>query len=421
MTLTGTDAHPYSKLNLSNFDGNRGLPRHRWFEFKEGFSADLVRLAVADFGRRRRPAMIDTFAGSGTTLVEAGRMGLRATGIEVNPFLSFAASSKIVPSIKRVEHFRSVLDSLVQHTPKHLQSPLEGLSTFTEGRDSDKWLFNKDVLRSFTALQMAIRSRRSLAGPFELALLSALLECSNAKRDGKCLRYKTGWAEMSINSDDLRTCFRQNAGNVIEDLSDAGFDDSQIRVITGDCRAALKKIEPNSYDLWITSPPYLNSFDYSDVYRPELFAAGFVKSNEDLRRVRRDTICSHVQIKRQYSDVVSSVLLHPALESMAGRDLWNKNIPGMIRTYFSDLSFVCERMRMIVRPGGKAWIVVSTSAYAGVEVPVDLILADIASKAGWKLAGIYVLRQLRAAGQYWNTLGKGARPPLRESLIVLER
>jgi DNA modification methylase len=208
---------------------------------------------------------------------------------------------------------------------------------------------------------------------------------------------------------------------VIEDLCRETFDHTQLRVITGDCRASLPKLAPESYDLWVTSPPYLNSFDYSDVYRPELFAAGFVDTNSELRNIRRKTLCSHVQVKREYTDEICSSLLKPALDEMAGRKLWSPHLPGMIRTYFADLSLVCEQVHPLLRRGGKAWIVVSTSAYAGVEIPVDLILADVASKAGWNLCGIYVLRQLRAAGQHWNRLERGSRPPLRESLLVLEK
>ena len=52
------------------------------------------------------------------------------------------------------------------------------------------------------------------------------------------------------------------------------------------------------------SPPYLNSFDYSDVYRPELFAAGFVSANSKLRKIRKKTLCSHVQVKREYTEEI---------------------------------------------------------------------------------------------------------------------
>jgi hypothetical protein len=41
------------------------------------------------------------------------------------------------------------------------------------------------------------------------------------------------------------------------------------------------------------------------------------------------------------------------------------------------------------------WIVVSNSAYADTEIPVDLIFGDIGSKAGWFLKEIEVLKYLK--------------------------
>ena len=71
-----------------------------------------------------------------------------------------------------------------------------------------------------------------------------------------------------------------------------------------------------------------------------------------------------------------------------------------------------------MRRGGQVWLVVSTSAYGGVHIPVDLIVADAANQAGFDLEGVYKLRHLRAAGQQWKQF-KIVAPPLRESLVIL--
>jgi hypothetical protein len=65
-------------------------------------------------------------------------------------------------------------------------------------------------------------------------------------------------------------------------------------------------------------------------------------------------------------------------------------------------------------------IVVSTSAYKGVHIPVDLILADLGCEWGFTLKEVYVLRALRVAGQQQSDF-KQLGLPLRESLIVLKR
>lgn len=420
--FSAVNDHPYSTLRLYNFESNRDLPRHRWFPFKEGFSADLVKLAVGDLGRRHSLSLLDPFAGSGTTAVEGGYMGLPVTAVEVNPFLRFAIAAKCL-SVKTPESTlkRMIGEVLAEARPAD-RSPLEGNSTFVADEPlGQRGLFNVPVIREFAGLQACVRTRRQMGPALELALLSALLDCCNARRDGKCLRYLSAEKRRLFSARDLRMRFQERALQVVRDVAGSDFVSSGVRTILGDSRKVLSNLDSASHDLVITSPPYLNSFDYSDVYRPELFAGGFVSSNEDLRKLRLKTLCSHVQVKRDFSEAVESKLLEPVLKRLASTRLWNKNIPAMVRTYFADMATVLDQIRRITKRGGKAWIVVSSSAYGGVEIPVDLILSDIGCQKGWKLRGVYVLRQLRSAGQQWPQLGSGAKPPLRESLIVFDR
>jgi DNA modification methylase len=411
--------HSYP-ADLSNFSDNRELPRHRWFEFKEGYSAALVTRACDELRRKKKLRILDPFMGSGTALVSAGFLGHSAVGIEINPFLHFAATAKCERAVKKKIDALRVIDQLLKKRPYEIRSPLEGISTFTEQPGAEKWIFNRSVLRGFTALWNEIDPGTALAKPLKLALLSTLMDASNVRRDGKCVRYAKDWRKVGRTSADVRESFRTRAVQVIDDLAGQAFQRENLLAIRDDCRERLKRLETKSFDLFVTSPPYLNSFDYSDVYRPELFAGGFVRDNQQLRKIRVRTLRSHVQVKREYSESVESRLLSPVLDVLPEK-LWSKDIPGMIRSYFSDMRIVLDELYRVTKPSGQGWLVVSTSAYAGVEIPVDLILADIAVKSGWGLRGVYVLRQLRAAGQHWAHLEPGAKPPLRESLIVLKK
>ena len=414
--------HAYDDLHLSLFQGNLHLPRHRWFEFKEGFSEKLVRLAVTELAQtNRRLRILDPFVGIGTTLVAAGRMGIEATGIEVNPFLAFACRAKCSPDGWRRSTFQTRLDSVLTASRYELPSNLEGVSTFTEAPTNRQWLFNKSVLRGFAALSQAIQGAGRYRNPLKLALLASLAECCNARRDGKCLRYRKDWRKLGFTSADLREEFIKRAMVVFEDVHIDFFRHEGINAIGGDARKVLAGLPSDSHDILVTSPPYLNSFDYSDVYRPELFVGGFVRSNEALRRVRLGAIRSHVQVKWQAATEVASPLIPPLLSRMNMSKLWDKKLPSMVQSYFADLAQVMKHCARVVRQGGRAWIVVGTSAYCGVEIPVDLILADIAAHSGWSVKSVSVLRQLRAAGQQWSRIGDGLAPPLRESLVILER
>lgn len=418
--------NPFSGQGLSVFDHNLDLPRHRWYEFKEGFSENLIRQAVDEVSSSRNkhnPKLLDPFSGSGTTLVTSGHLGLSGTGIEVNPFLAFAAKAKCASGRWQTNEFENLVNTALHNSRHETPSPLEGLSTFTEKNGLDKWLFNRSVLRGYTSLDHALKNTGQYQLPLRLALIASLMECCNARKDGKCLRYKKDWQTKGMNSIDLRETFRAKASSIIQDLVEHKFKASGLNVIEGDTRSKLKRLKAQTYDLVVTSPPYLNSFDYSDVYRPELFAGGFATSNEELRGIRLKTLRSHVQVNWEPSVEVCSMMLPPILAQMKERDdkLWNVRLIDMVQSYFSDMNEVLKECGRLVRPKGQAWIVVSTSAYAGIEIPVDLILADIACKNGWVLRGVNVLRNIRCSSQHWDNIESGSKSTLRESLIILQK
>jgi hypothetical protein len=95
----------------------------------------------------------------------------------------------------------------------------------------------------------------------------------------------------------------------------------------------------------------------------------------------------------------------------------------MVQAYFEDMQLVLSRLRSRAGRGAAAWFVVSTSAYAGLEIPVDTILAELAERTGWHVRRIQTLRYLdRIANQQWSALSEGrSHPYLRESVVILDR
>ena len=407
--------------------GAATLPRHRWYFVKEAFSPDVVARAVEDSSVDLNDIVLDPFAGSGTVPLCCSAAKLQAIGVEVNPFLAAVARAKLL---------RTRPQTLLRHTPtvyrgavKGWPSPLESFSTFSADGGASKWLFNRKVLRAFEGgWRATIGIYPPVRDLLRLALIGAAMDVCNAFKDGKCLRYLRDWPVLDFDDVSFAQALEKRVQRIVEDLEGAPLKKTITKIITADARYNMAtRMGSRRFKLCVTSPPYLNSFDYTDVYRPELFLGKFVKCMAEMRMLRLRTLRSHTQVKwEDPKEEEFGPHFGPVLKEIEDQQesLWNPRIPKMIRAYFEDMRLILRQMRRLAGEEASVWIVVSTSAYAGVEIPVDLIVADIACREGWYLREISVMRYLRRVpGQQWKRLEDRSprrSPHLRESIVILD-
>ena len=76
---------------------NKSLSIHRWANWIAGFSGEFARSAITQYlpFPSRNSVVMDPFAGVGTTLVEANRLGLDSIGFEINPFAHLVSAVKL--------------------------------------------------------------------------------------------------------------------------------------------------------------------------------------------------------------------------------------------------------------------------------------------------------------------------------------
>jgi len=417
---------PYTDKDFFNFVKTSLEPRHRWYYFKEGFSSNVVKEAInSNRIKNKQLNILDVFNGCGTTMLTSSLLGHQSTGIEINPFLEFTSIVKTSSFFPKKDIFFQFANEIVNKSKGGSFSELEGVSTFTMAPGLEKWLFNTSVIRRFSAMSEIIDTLpKGFKNIFKFIALVSIMECSNARKDGKSLRYKTDWKSLKYSSSDVAKEFLKKCHIIYEDIYNAPINNKfKPKLLLGDSRKVLtdKNRFTDKFDLLITSPPYLNSFDYSDIYRAELFLGGFVNNNEELRKIRLRTLRSHVQVNWEQDINFESAMLRPYIEQIeVSGDYWNNRIPLMIKAYFDDLYSVMSNVKNHLNRNAEAWIVVSTSAYAGIHIPVDLLLADIACQLGYKLRGIHCLRYLRSSSQQFKDLNN-KKTPLRESLIILKK
>lgn len=398
--------------------GSTVLPFQRWRHFKEAFAPEIVYEAVQSSPIPVN-SCIDPFGGSGTTALACQFLGVEPTTIEVNPYLADLIEAKL--STYDAEQLVADLGAVLR-AASHIDvsKRLDRLPhTFVEPGVASRWLFDIDVAERILAVVAAIEglgapSHRRL---FKVLLGGALVELSNAIVNGKGRRYRRGWASRTRTAGDVDFAFTEAASAAIGEIGRFGRRAATTySVVRGDSRLALKGLGP--FDVAVFSPPYPNSFDYTDVYNIELWMLGYMDTPEANRSLRLSTLASHVQIHRNFpaapadSQRLADTL--GLLECQRDR-LWSSHIPAMLGAYFAEMRGILDQLGKSLNSGGSIWAVVGDSKYAGVAVNVAEILSELTAPIGLQLERVETLREMRVSAQ------QGGQTQLAESLLVLRK
>ncbi|KGW38672.1 SAM-dependent methyltransferase [Burkholderia pseudomallei] len=399
--------------------GSDALPFQRWHRFKEAFSPELIAEAV-----RSSPVPVrrlaDPFGGSGTSALAAQFLGVEPVTIEVNPFLADLIAAKLcsyrVPSLltalsrvtRKATLSRRRCADLIRRLP----------ATFVEPGVKDRWLFDLPVAIEILRLRMAIEdeSNPAIARLFRVLLGGLIVGFSNAVVSGKGRRYRENWQERRVDPKCVIPTFANAVAAAIVEITACGSRAVRTAtVLHGDSRELFAGIQP--VDQIVCSPPYPNSFDYTDVYNMELWMLGYLASSEGNASLRRSTLSSHVQISRDFEKAPSTPTLDRTLRALnrVADELWDSRIPAMVGAYFSDLRKLLQASAQLLPQNGQAWFVVGDSQYAKVHVQVAKILTELAPAVGLRVERIAPFRSMRVSPQ------QSGRHMLSEDLVVFSR
>jgi site-specific DNA-methyltransferase (adenine-specific) len=410
---------------LVHWRGDRDLPLHRWFRYREGYSPALI--DALHLGDR----VLDPFCGCGSIMVGCAQRARTSLGIDVNPLAGFVARVKLTPlEVEELADVRRFLRRLREVVADVEPAPSPAL------RIVDK-LFEPDILDHVLRLRAAIdvgdhsgRVRDFL----HLAFVAVLQDVGSFFKEGNGLKYRNrkrvrdryvqrpegDWQLKRFGSDQRRFVLATYSRHLSDMLDDTGMwagmtCDAQT-IIEASALDLPEAAADRQFDSIVFSPPYANRFDYFESMKVELWFGGFVSSYEDMRALRKRSMRSHLG-----ADLTQPAEMLPDLEAlidMMSRDAssWRMGVPGALRGYFDDVRQVLGGCRDVLVEGGGCHVVVGNSAYAGVIVPTDALVAQIGIQAGFDQATIRPVRHLTVAPQQRATL-KGAEGYMRESVV----
>jgi len=446
------EVNPDLDRKLVSYQANKRERFYRWFKYKEGFSSKLVRYFLKRLAPRAGD-LLDPFAGAGAALFASREQGWNSTGIEALPVAVFAMQAR---------HAAERVDASVfaKEAEKALAAPLDRL-----GRDAPAFphlRITKGAFPPATERQMRgflAHCDGRVADPHASLLLRFACFCvledvSYTRKDGQYLRWDSRCARRRIRGTfnkgkihSFKDAIRDKLRRITHDLEENTLfhnPDEQpgmLDIRCGSCLQVLPSLRSRSFDLVITSPPYCNRYDYTRTYALELAFLGY--DDEQVKNLRQELLSSTVENKSKAHEIEAvykqrrhperleqglelfqhQEALHEVLQKlMKYREIGslnNSNIPRMVENYFLEMAFVVNELTRVLRSGGHIVMVNDNVRYAGEHIPVDLILTDMACKAGLKAKHIWALP--RGKGNSSQQMGAHGRQELRKCLYVWEK
>ncbi len=409
---------------IMQFNKNKKEPIHRWYPFVEGYSKEFIK-SIIDEVNKKDLVCLEPFSGSGTTSLELQHNNIPCYSFEINPLMYIIAKVKLENDydLNKVELWHD----FIQTNRAVINADLKTVfSTLYEGDNKEKWNYDKAVGLAVQKLKTSISlvEEEKYKNLFFVILSSILLDVSNLYRNGKCLSYKKNWKEINLSEADVFKKFDDKMDKEIKiDIQSIKKSKQNNRDIlfNEDSRVGIEtKVPDNSIDLVITSPPYLNSRDYTDTYMLELKTLGLTSTYEEVRNLRERTLRSHVQIKWEDNESINNKTLESTLNLLkdcsGDKEIWNSSILDMVRLYFVDMKKIFHVLYKKVKVGGRIYFNVSNSAYFNVMINTLEICAEIAESEGFKVIEIRKARKLKPSPQQKEQIEN-----LLEGVIVMEK
>lgn len=421
------------------FAQNKILPIHRWVPWIAGFSRDFVQNALRRFAPPRG-VILDPFAGVGTTLIEASLAGYDAIGFEINPYAALASQMKAEAARMSVSQIRAEVARFQRFYQKCLTTDYMPLNASPAGFKTRAPFYSPDVLRKVLIVHdfLDTVNDANLQSLFRLAFAATMVRYSNYSYEPSLgRRVSSGKAEI----------LDYPVGAAIADKLQEMADDivwlqardeptgQHIQVNNESFFQYRQHLAPDSVDMIITSPPYLNNYHYNRNTRPHLFWLGYAQRPSDLKALEQgnfgqywQTVCDGATVDLDFalpaSDLAACIAEVRACnphKGIYGGNGW----ANYAATYFNDCRRFAQGIQYALKPGGTALVVLGNSILQGVFMPTDRYFGEIAASVGLTLEGIEVPRATRVGNSLIQSnvrVGKAqAKHQLYEAIVILRK
>lgn len=331
--------------------------------------AEIIRVLTEE-GQK----VLDPFCGSGTTLVECKLLGRDALGLDVNPLACLIAKVKTttlsISEAKEVSNITNKINAEILNGKTYPKPDFLNINLWFKD-------FVQNELSVIRSNLQDIEDSR-IKNFLMVAFSSIIVKASNQESD---TRYKS--VDKKIKPGDVASFFQSRVADMLSRIDEFKkvAKKSSVKVIHTD--ATLFSDHKNQFDLAVTSPPYLNSYDYYLYHKHRMMWLGM-----DYRFAQENEFGS----RNKHND------------KGLGLDSYNDAIRKNANTTFNSL-----------RPGGYYCLVVGDGILRGELIKMNRNFDDIFCNLGYEKIHEIAFEQRK----YTRSFTRNVKNEYKESYVLI--
>jgi DNA modification methylase len=414
-------AYPNNSTNTNRiYEEDRSI--HDWYRFVLSFPPHLVRTYIDKFKITDQQCILDPFSGTGTTLVESKKCGIKSIGVEANPIVHMVSETKIEWNID-IDKFIKNAQHIASHAEKNIKNHKGKLKSLE--KDAEKLLINNSI--SPIPLHKSMILLESI---FEIGDILFLNLYKTAFAKQLILNYSNlhFFPEVGVSKKKKEDCLvTDNWLTQIEEMYlDLIKHKSNTKIYSkayyGDSRNLKNIIPEKSIDAVICSPPYPNEKDYTRTTRLESVLLNFIRNKYELREHKESLIRSNTRNVFKGDCDESWISENTSVQRLANNieqerirlkktSGFEKLYHKVVKLYFGGMAKHLEGLKPALKEGASlAYVVGDQASYFRIPIRTGAILEEIAYNLGYEVIGRDLFRMRFATA---------TKEQLREEVVLL--